>query len=756
MQASSKPSLATQKVGSPLTQPRNEILAMPSITAHHLRHWLFLLITTLSPLALAGFEISVPKEVELGSTFDFTTKGDIEKSSFLTIVPPTAEDGVYENYTYIYEPRTYQLEAPTKAGEWELRLMGPNSPYPTLWRQSITVVPSEVELTAPENVAAGAKVEVQWSGPNNPEDYIAIGDVASDGRAYITYAYTSQGSPLTVTAPEQPGNYLVKYFIGKSNFVLASKPLQVGAVSASVEVPASVAAGSRFEVRWQGPNNENDYVTIVAAGAPEKTWLDYAYTKKGNPLQLPAPDKPGNYEVRYVTGGTNTTLAASPITVSAVNASIKVPANVAAGSRFEVQWQGPNNENDYVTIVAAGAPEKTWLDYAYTKKGNPLPLPAPDKPGKYEVRYVTGGDNLTLASTPITVGEVSASLNAPAAAEAGTFTEIKWQGPNNPQDYITIVPVGAEEVSWDNYTYTAQGNPLKLRMPNKAGDYEIRYAMGRSYKTLATTPIKVTPATLKPGSLQVTLSEKAKAATWSQRAVEVILDASGSMLQRIDGKPRMTIARETLQQLVQNTIPQGTPFALRVFGQTVNACDTQLMQSLAPVSNAAIANVLAKVEARDGAKTPIAESLAAVPKDLAGATGEKLVILLTDGEETCSGDPAATIADLVAKGINVRVNIVGFAINDTELEKTFKRWAEIGGGAYYSAANANALATELQKSTRVGFELLDAEGNIITHGNVGDAPMVVLAGKYQLRLKGLNEKPREITIEPASETIIAW
>lgn len=646
---------------------RRNIMKNPLTTVKPLFRYLATLLVLSSP-TLEASNIESPKQVEAGSTFDITVSGEIENNSFLTVVSPSAEEGRYESYVYVNGPRTYQLAAPVELGEWELRLLGPRSPYPTVWRKRFSVTPSHAEIKAPTSVAAGARFEVHWTGPNNPQDYIAIGDVNENGRVYITYAYTQKGSPLTLKAPEKAGNYLLKYFIGKSNHLLTTRSIEVSAVSANIEVPSSVAAGALFDIHWQGPNNENDYVTIVPAGAADKTWTSYVYTRKGSPLKLPAPETPGDYEVRYL----------------------------------------------------------------------------------------TGGQNSTLASAAITVGSVSASLNAPVQAQAGTLIEVRWQGPNNPQDYITIVPKGANEGSWKNYSYTSQGNPLKLRMPNIAGEYEIRYAMGRSYRTLASTPIQVNPAALKAGKLRVDLSETAKTASWGQRAVEVVLDASGSMLQRIDGKQRIAIARETLEQLVQQTIPQGTPFALRVFGQVVDACETQLVQSLSPTSAAEVAAALTKVEARDGAKTPIAESLARIPSDLAGADGEKLVILLTDGEETCNGDPEAVIADLIAQGINVRINIVGFAIDDAALENTFKRWAEVGGGAYYSAANANTLTTELEKSTRVGFELLDNTGSVIASGNVGENPIEVLPGQYNLRLKGLAEKPRPVQIEPEKETHIIW
>ena len=84
---------------------------------------------------------------------------------------------------------------------------------------------------------------------------------------------------------------------------------------ASLEAPASVAAGARFTVTWQGPNDEEDFITIVPADAETGSYGDYAYTADGNPVTLTAPQEPGAYKVRYVLGRSEDTLASEPITV---------------------------------------------------------------------------------------------------------------------------------------------------------------------------------------------------------------------------------------------------------------------------------------------------------------------------------------------------------------------------------------------------------------------------------------------------------
>jgi hypothetical protein len=52
-----------------------------------------------------------------------------------------------------------------------------------------------------------------------------------------------------------------------------------------------------------------------------------------------------------------------------------------------------------------------------------------------------------------------------------------------------------------------------------------------------------------------------------------------------------------------------------------------------------------------------------------------VLIVLTDGEETCEGDAASAIEALRSSGWDFRVNVVGFAIDDAELARLFESWA---------------------------------------------------------------------------------
>jgi hypothetical protein len=230
-------------------------------------------------------------------------------------------------------------------------------------------------------------------------------------------------------------------------------------------------------------------------------------------------------------------------------------------------------------------------------------------------------------------------------------------------------------------------------------------------------------------------------------AVELILDASGSMLQLLDGQPRIAIARETLLTLTNNVLPPGTPLALRVFGhREADTCRTDLEVPLQPLDPATVSATIAGINAMNLAKTPIGESLRLVAADLAGATGQKVVVLVTDGEETCDGDPAAEIANLRAQGIDVRVNIVGFAVNDPALQATFEAWAQLGGGRYFNADNAAELNRAVQQALVAPFRVRDAAGAEVATGTVNGDPVSLPAGDYTVEVLTEPTQRVEITV----------
>jgi hypothetical protein len=336
---------------------------------------------------------------------------------------------------------------------------------------------------------------------------------------------------------------------------------------------------------------------------------------------------------------------------------------------------------------------------------------------------------------------------------AGESFKVSWKGPDNPRNFITVVPKGAREGEYSaSYAYTTPpANPVTLTSPLEPGDYELRYSTAESYYTLARAALRVVPGKDAPGRISVTLASGAKPGG----AVELILDASGSMLQKLGATRRIDIAKQTLTKLTGSTIPAGTPFALRVFGREVDSCQTDLDVPVSPLNPGAVAQRIAALQAKNGAKTPIGASLAKVTDDLKGVSGEKLVVLITDGEETCGGDPAAEIEKLRKAGVGTRISIVGFALDDQKLAATFRRWSDLGGGAFFDAKDAAGLDKSLTEAMRPGFEVVNGQGQVIASGIVGGDAVAAPAGNHTVRIKGRANSAKPVSVKPKETANVA-
>ncbi len=437
--------------------------------------------------------LEAPAEVVAGADVRVDWTGPDNDRDFITIVEAGADEGEFGNHTYTYEGSPLDVLAPDEPGAYEIRYLTAQT-RATLASIPLTVMEAVATLEAPPEVVAGAEVRVDWTGPDNDRDFITIVEAGADEGEFGNHTYTYEGSPLDVLAPDEPGAYEIRYSTAQTRSTLASLPLTVTEAGATLEAPPEVVAGADVRVDWTGPDNERDFITIVEAGADEGEFGNYTYTREGSPLDVPAPDEAGDYEIRYLTAQTRATLASIPLTVAEAGATLEAPSEVEAGADVRIDWTGPDNERDFITIVEAGADEGEFGNYTYTREGSPLDVPAPDEAGDYEIRYLTAQTRATLVSVPLTVTEAGATLEAPQEVVAGADVRIDWTGPDNERDFITIVEAGADEGEFGNYTYTREGSPLDVPAPDEAGDYEIRYLTAQTRATLVSLPLTVTAA----------------------------------------------------------------------------------------------------------------------------------------------------------------------------------------------------------------------------------------------------------------------
>lgn len=260
----------------------------------------------------------------------------------------------------------------------------------------------------------------------------------------------------------------------------------------------------------------------------------------------------------------------------------------------------------------------------------------------------------------------------------------------------------------------------------------MRRAPSGASPTFGGFEIDTLPVALAPGAISVHARPDLVA---SSNAIEVILDASGSMGQRLPtGESRWEAARAVLLDLAETAFPEGVPVALRVYGHREPAtCHMGLELALEPFDPAGFRGAVARVEPKLLSQTPLADAIAAAGDDLAGVEGQRMVILLTDGEESCGGDPEAVIRGLHESGL-ATVNIIGFALDSAAAKEQFASWAALGGGAYLDAATADELSAALNQVLQPEFRVLDPDGSEVARGRVNSDDVEVPSGVYRVEV----------------------
>ncbi len=184
--------------------------------------------------------------------------------------------------------------------------------------------------------------------------------------------------------------------------------------------------------------------------------------------------------------------------------------------------------------------------------------------------------------------------------------------------------------------------------------------------------------------------------------VEFILDASGSMAEAIPGtdQSRMDAAKAAMHEVI-DSLPErdGLNVGFRVYGHEGSNAEADRDLSCAstelrvPIDGVDRDLLLAEIEASTPTGwTPLALSLEAAAGDFepGGESVTNAVIMVTDGEDTCGGDPCTVAGQLHDADIKLTTHVVGFALTP-EQEQAVGCIAEEGGGQLFAADDASSL-----------------------------------------------------------------
>ena len=194
-----------------------------------------------------------------------------------------------------------------------------------------------------------------------------------------------------------------------------------------------------------------------------------------------------------------------------------------------------------------------------------------------------------------------------------------------------------------------------------------------------------------------------------------LLDGSGSMLSNWEGTTRMTAAKRLLSDLVDSLRDDNrVELALRVYGHQFdrrmqNCEDSKLEVGFRTNNHDQIIQKLRGITPKG--TTPIAYSLQQLESDFPEDDAfRNIVIVITDGIESCDGDPCEVSQVLQRKRIFLRPFIIGLGMN-----RSFDQQFDCLG-RFFDANNIRTfrkvLNTTLQQTlgeTTVSVELLDQQ-----------------------------------------------
>jgi Ca-activated chloride channel homolog len=190
-----------------------------------------------------------------------------------------------------------------------------------------------------------------------------------------------------------------------------------------------------------------------------------------------------------------------------------------------------------------------------------------------------------------------------------------------------------------------------------------------------------------------------------KKNVVILIDSSGSMAAEVSGGQKMELAKEAVSKFAAG-FPDDATISLRVYGHKGTGSDEdkklscssdELIYEPNTYDQASFDEALTQF--KPSGWTPLGSSLKSAYEDLkrkAGDDTENIVYVVSDGVETCDGNPVEEAGKLANSDLNAKVNIIGFDVDDKGQEQ-LKAAAEAGNGKYFTVNSKVELENSLQE-----------------------------------------------------------
>lgn len=176
----------------------------------------------------------------------------------------------------------------------------------------------------------------------------------------------------------------------------------------------------------------------------------------------------------------------------------------------------------------------------------------------------------------------------------------------------------------------------------------------------------------------------------------LVLDASGSMWGRIGGDSKIEVARRVLDEVVVG-LPDESRTALVAYGhrREGDCADVETVIPLGPLERDRLLGAVQALNPKG--KTPLTDAVEQAFGIAAGAGAATTVVLISDGLETCGGDPCGAVRATRDSGVDFVLHVVGFGISEDDVS-SLECAAQAGGGLYFNAESGTQLAAALQQA----------------------------------------------------------
>jgi len=201
--------------------------------------------------------------------------------------------------------------------------------------------------------------------------------------------------------------------------------------------------------------------------------------------------------------------------------------------------------------------------------------------------------------------------------------------------------------------------------------------------------------------------------------IEVILDSSGSMAKQMDGKARMELAKASIEKFA-SSLPKEANISLRVYGhkgtgsdkdKSLSCSSNELVYPMQSYDKGGLSQALRKF--KPAGWTPLAQAITEAQKDLSQYKGDEnknIIYIVSDGIETCGGNPVAAAKSLKDSGIAPVVNIIGFDVAGKD-QQQLQEIAKAAGGTYSNVKSQQQLRDEFFKTVEESLKWLNWKNN---------------------------------------------